>query len=57
MLTLTRAKVTDSAAFPHQVTDYDLFQTVALFENKDMLAVLTNIQSLGRVAQVHCRMH
>jgi len=34
------------------VTDYDLFQTVALFENKDMLAVLTNLQSLGRVAQV-----
>jgi len=33
------------------VTDYDLFQTVALFENKDMLAVLTSIQSLGRVAQ------
>jgi len=33
------------------VTDYDLFQTVALFENKDMLAVLTNLQSLGRVAQ------
>ena len=25
---------------------------VALYENKDMMAVLTNIQSLGRVAQV-----
>ena len=25
---------------------------MALYENKDMLAVLTNLQSLGRVAQV-----
>jgi len=33
------------------VPAYDLFQTVALYENKDMLAVLTNIHSLGRVAQ------
>eukprot|EP00316_Scyphosphaera_apsteinii_P008417 CAMPEP_0119344542 /NCGR_PEP_ID=MMETSP1333-20130426/107024_1 /TAXON_ID=418940 /ORGANISM="Scyphosphaera apsteinii, Strain RCC1455" /LENGTH=449 /DNA_ID=CAMNT_0007356981 /DNA_START=41 /DNA_END=1391 /DNA_ORIENTATION=- len=29
----------------------DSFQTVALYENKDMLGVLTNIHSLGRVAQ------
>ena len=29
----------------------DSFQTVALYEAKDMRAVLTNIHSLGRVAQ------
>ena len=39
------------------MTEYDLFQTVALYENKDMCAVLINLQSLGRVAQVHCRLH
>mmetsp|Transcript_5393 Transcript_5393/g.9042 ORF Transcript_5393/g.9042 Transcript_5393/m.9042 type:complete len:158 (-) Transcript_5393:241-714(-) len=33
------------------VPAYDSFQTVALYENKDMIAVLTNIHSLGRVAQ------
>ena len=33
------------------VPQNDLFQTVALFENKDMIAVLTNIHSLGRVSQ------
>jgi len=33
------------------VPTYDSFQTVALYENKDMLGVLTNIHSLGRVAQ------
>lgn len=33
------------------VPSHDLFQTVALFENKDMIAVLTNIHSLGRVSQ------
>jgi hypothetical protein len=33
------------------VPKHDLFQTVALFENKDMIAVLTNIHSLGRVSQ------
>ena len=29
---------------------HDTFQTVALYENKDMLAVLTNLQSLGRIS-------
>ena len=33
------------------VPKHDQFYTVALFENKDMLAVLTNIQALGRAAQ------
>ena len=33
------------------VKENELFQTVALFENKDMMAVLINIQSLGRQAQ------
>ena len=33
------------------VPKHDLFQTVALYENKDMIAVLTNIHSLGRVSQ------
>ena len=30
---------------------HDSFQTVALYENKDMLAVIRQIHSLGRVAQ------
>jgi len=30
---------------------HDTFQTVALYENKDMIAVITNIHSLGRIAQ------
>ena len=33
------------------VPDHDMFQTVDLFENKNMKAVLTNVHSLGRVAQ------
>ena len=33
------------------VPAFDTFQTVDLFENKDMGAVLVNIHSLGRVAQ------
>lgn len=33
------------------VPKFSLFQTVALYENKDMLAVLTNIQALGSAAQ------
>jgi len=33
------------------VPSYDSFQTVALYENKDWMAVLNNIHSLGRVAQ------
>ena len=34
------------------VKENELFQTVALFENKGMMAVLINIQSVGRQAQV-----
>ena len=33
------------------VPKHDQFQTVALFENKDMMAVLVNLQALGRAAQ------
>lgn len=33
------------------VPKHDQFQTVALFENKDMMAVLINLQALGRAAQ------
>ena len=33
------------------VPAHDSFQTVALFEGQDMMSVLTNVQSLGRVAQ------
>jgi len=33
------------------VPTHDSFQTVALYENKDMIAVITNIHSLGRVVQ------
>jgi len=33
------------------VPKHDQFQTVALFENKDMMQVLTNLQALGRAAQ------
>eukprot|EP00966_Prymnesium_polylepis_P076374 1770188-Prymnesium_polylepis.1 len=33
------------------VPKHDQFQTVALYENKDMMQVLTNLQSLGRMAQ------
>ena len=33
------------------VPKHDQFQTVALFEGKDMMAVLTNIVALGRAAQ------
>jgi len=33
------------------VPKFSLFQTVDLFENKDMFAVLTNIQALGSAAQ------
>ena len=33
------------------VPTYDQFQTVSLFENKDMMQVLTNLQALGRSAQ------
>jgi hypothetical protein len=32
-------------------SDYDIFQTVALYENKDMGAVVRQIHSLGRLAQ------
>lgn len=33
------------------VPKFSLFQTVALYENKDMVAVMTNIQALGSAAQ------
>ena len=33
------------------VCKHDLFQTVALYENKDMMAVLANLQALGSAAQ------
>ena len=33
------------------VPKHDQFQTVALFEDKDMMAVLVNLQALGRAAQ------
>lgn len=33
------------------VPKFSLFQTVALYENKDMVAVITNIQALGSAAQ------
>jgi hypothetical protein len=33
------------------VPAYSSFQTVSLYENKDMIAVLTNIQALGSAAQ------
>jgi len=33
------------------VPKFSLFQTVALYENKDMIAVMTNIQALGSAAQ------
>ena len=33
------------------VPSFSSFQTVALFENKDMLAVINNIQALGSAAQ------
>ena len=32
------------------VPKHDLFQTVSLYENQDMMAVITNIHSLGRVS-------
>ena len=33
------------------VGKHDQFQTISLYENKDMMAVLLNLQSLGRAAQ------